>query len=71
MEPDKVDQFGQQTPLNRAGQPAEVASAFVFLASQEASYISGEIPCRYWREAPEMIAHVRDDGGGRAPWRAR
>jgi len=43
MEPEKVDQFGQDTPLGRAGQPAELAPAFVFLASQEASYISGEI----------------------------
>jgi NAD(P)-dependent dehydrogenase (short-subunit alcohol dehydrogenase family) len=43
MEPEKVDQFGQQTPLGRAGQPAELAPAFVFLASQESSYISGEI----------------------------
>jgi NAD(P)-dependent dehydrogenase (short-subunit alcohol dehydrogenase family) len=43
MEPGKVDQFGQDTPLGRAGQPAELAPAFVFLASQESSYISGEI----------------------------
>ncbi len=43
MEPEKVDTFGQQTPLGRAGQPAELAPAFVFLASQEASYITGEI----------------------------
>jgi NAD(P)-dependent dehydrogenase (short-subunit alcohol dehydrogenase family) len=43
MEPDAVDQFGQDTPLGRAGQPAELAPAFVFLASQEASYITGEV----------------------------
>jgi NAD(P)-dependent dehydrogenase (short-subunit alcohol dehydrogenase family) len=43
MEPEKVDQFGQDTPLGRAGQPAELAPAFVYLASQEASYVSGEI----------------------------
>jgi hypothetical protein len=42
MEPDKVNEFGQQTPLGRAGQPAELAPAFVFLASQESSYITGE-----------------------------
>lgn len=34
--------FGKSTPLGRAGQPAELASAYVFLASQESSYISGE-----------------------------
>lgn len=34
--------FGAKTPLNRPGQPAEMAPAYVFLASQESSYISGE-----------------------------
>ena len=42
MDEEKVDTFGQQTPLGRAGQPAELAPAFVFLASQESSYITGE-----------------------------
>lgn len=40
---EKLVQFGQNTPLGRAGQPAEVAPAFVFLASQESSYITGEV----------------------------
>ena len=39
---EKAEQFGQQTPLGRAGQPAELAPAYVFLASQESSYITGE-----------------------------
>ena len=43
MEPDKVDSFGQSTPLGRAGQPAELAPAFVFFASQESSYVTGEV----------------------------
>jgi len=43
MPPEKVESFGAQVPLARAGQPAEVATAFVFLASQEASYITGEV----------------------------
>jgi NAD(P)-dependent dehydrogenase (short-subunit alcohol dehydrogenase family) len=43
MKPDKVASFGQSTPLGRAGQPAEVAPAFVFFASQESSYITGEV----------------------------
>jgi len=34
-------EFGSQTPLGRPGQPAEMAPAYVFLASQESSYISG------------------------------
>jgi NAD(P)-dependent dehydrogenase (short-subunit alcohol dehydrogenase family) len=43
MPEDFVASFGQQTPLGRAGQPAEVAPAYVFLASGEASYITGEV----------------------------
>lgn len=43
MAADKVKGFGSDTPLGRAGQPVEVAAAFVFLASDEASYVSGTI----------------------------
>jgi NAD(P)-dependent dehydrogenase (short-subunit alcohol dehydrogenase family) len=39
---EKIDTFGQQTPLGRAGQPAELAPAYVFLASSESSYVAGE-----------------------------
>lgn len=41
--PDKLPKFGQDTPLGRAGQPAELAPAYVLLASDEASYISGAV----------------------------
>lgn len=41
---EKIEQFGADTPLGRAGQPAEVAPAFVFLAStSDASYVSGTV----------------------------
>ncbi|OWA34043.1 NAD(P)-dependent dehydrogenase [Saccharibacillus sp. O16] len=40
--PDKLPEFGEQTPLGRPGQPVEMAPAYVFLASQESSYVSGE-----------------------------
>ena len=43
MPPEKVESFGRQTPMGRAGQPAEVATAFVFLASPESSYVTGEV----------------------------
>ena len=38
---EKVESFGENTPLGRPGQPAELAPAYVLLASDEASYISG------------------------------
>jgi len=41
--PDKLPVFGQETPLGRAGQPAELAAAYVLLASPEASYVSGAV----------------------------
>jgi NAD(P)-dependent dehydrogenase (short-subunit alcohol dehydrogenase family) len=41
MPPDAVASFGDDTPFGRPGQPAEVAPAYVFLASEEASYVSG------------------------------
>ncbi|GAA1806357.1 SDR family oxidoreductase [Nesterenkonia flava] len=40
---DNVPEFGQDTPLGRPGQPAELAGAYVYLASEEASYVSGSI----------------------------
>jgi NAD(P)-dependent dehydrogenase (short-subunit alcohol dehydrogenase family) len=43
MPQEAVESFGTQTPMGRAGQPAEVATAFVFLASPESSYITGEV----------------------------
>jgi NAD(P)-dependent dehydrogenase (short-subunit alcohol dehydrogenase family) len=41
--PDKVATFGGDVPMKRPGQPEEVAPAFVFLASDDSSYISGQI----------------------------
>jgi hypothetical protein len=41
MPPDQVESFGQQVPMKRPGQPAEVAPVYVLLASDQASYISG------------------------------
>lgn len=39
---EKLPKFGQNTPLGRAGQPVEMAPAYVFLASGESSYVNGE-----------------------------
>jgi len=41
MPVEKVTQFGSDTPLGRAGQPAELAPVYVLLASDEGSYLSG------------------------------
>ncbi|CCW14698.1 SDR family oxidoreductase [Rhodococcus aetherivorans] len=43
MPREKFESFGDDVPLGRPGQPAELAPAYVFLASQESSYITGEV----------------------------
>ncbi|OHP10351.1 SDR family oxidoreductase [Staphylococcus sp. HMSC058E03] len=40
---EKIPEFGQQTPLKRAGQPVELAGTYVLLASEDASYITGQV----------------------------
>jgi NAD(P)-dependent dehydrogenase (short-subunit alcohol dehydrogenase family) len=39
----EIEDFGKNTPLGRSGQPAELASAYVLLASNEANYITGAL----------------------------
>jgi NAD(P)-dependent dehydrogenase (short-subunit alcohol dehydrogenase family) len=41
--PEKIPEFGGKTPLGRPGQPAELAPVYVLLASQESSYVTGEV----------------------------
>jgi len=41
--PEEVEKFGKDTPMERPGQPAELAPAYVFLASEDASYFTGQV----------------------------
>lgn len=43
FDPEHVEEFGRSTTMGRPGQPSEVAPAYVFLASEDASYISGQV----------------------------
>ncbi len=43
FEQDKIDKFGEETAMRRAGQPAELGPAYVFLASDDASFITGQV----------------------------
>ncbi|WP_430429534.1 SDR family oxidoreductase [Maribacter litoralis] len=40
---EKLENFGKDVPLGRAGQPAEVAPAYVYLASEDSSYMTGQV----------------------------
>jgi NAD(P)-dependent dehydrogenase (short-subunit alcohol dehydrogenase family) len=41
--PEKVEKFGSDVPLERPGEPAEIAPSYVFLASDDASYMTGQV----------------------------
>jgi len=43
FDPEKVSKFGSDSPMKRAGQPNEVAPCFLFLACEDASYLSGQV----------------------------
>ena len=43
QEPDKIKDFGKDTPMGRAGQPSEVAPSFLFLACKDSSYMTGQV----------------------------
>ncbi len=41
--PDKVESFGDETPMGRMGQPGELAPAYVYLASDDSSFVTGQV----------------------------
>jgi len=42
FKPEKVSNFGSDVPMERAGEPAEIAPAYLFLASQDGAYVTGQ-----------------------------
>ena len=42
FKPEKVEKFGSDVPLARAGQPAEIAPSYLFLACDDGAYVSGQ-----------------------------
>ncbi|HEY1038442.1 MAG TPA: SDR family oxidoreductase [Bacteroidia bacterium] len=43
FKPGKVEKFGSEVPMKRAGEPAEVANCYLFLACEDSSYLSGQV----------------------------
>ncbi|MDB4943348.1 MAG: putative Oxidoreductase [Labilithrix sp.] len=43
FEKEKIAEFGKESPMKRPAQPAELAPAYVFLASNDGSYVNGEV----------------------------
>lgn len=43
FDPDEVARFGQDTPMGRAGQPSEIGPAYVYLACEDSSYMTGQM----------------------------
>lgn len=43
LKPDKVAKFGSEVPMKRSGEPAEVASCYLFLACEDSSYMTGQV----------------------------
>jgi NAD(P)-dependent dehydrogenase (short-subunit alcohol dehydrogenase family) len=41
--PEKMENFGEDVPMGRPGQPNEVAPSFLFLACEDSSYMSGQV----------------------------
>jgi Enoyl-(Acyl carrier protein) reductase len=71
MPPESVESFGDNVPLGRAGQPAELAPIYVLLASDDASYISGARVAVDRRPAGSPAARTAFRSPGFRPTRRR
>jgi hypothetical protein len=43
FEDEKIEKFGEQSPMGRPAQPAELAPAYVFLAAEDSRFVAGEV----------------------------
>ena len=63
--PDGVAEFGAHVPLGRSGRPEDIAAAYLFLASDEAGYVTGQTIVVDGGVTLQL--HLRLRSGGRAP----
>ncbi|KAL6497801.1 Glucose and ribitol dehydrogenase [Orobanche hederae] len=64
MPEEMVTKIGEETPMGRAAQPHEIAPSYVFLASEESSYFTGQVlhPNGLWGDSECLICAIKRDG---------
>jgi NAD(P)-dependent dehydrogenase (short-subunit alcohol dehydrogenase family) len=53
--PEAIPEFGKSVPMKRPGQPNEVAPSFLFLACDDASYMTGQVLHPEWRRSGQRL----------------
>lgn len=54
---EKTEKFGSQVPMGRAGEPSEIATSYVFLASNDSSYFTGQ--CLHPNGMPQFLKFLK------------
>ena len=57
--PEEIPEFGESTPMGRPGEPNEVAPAFLFLACEDSSYMTGQVSASQWRNGRQWLVPGR------------